>query len=188
MIFKVPTEQQETVNYLCSFAFRSYNKQRSEIETATATTTTTTTTTTTKLYYSGRKRRVEVLAPVPFLFNRFINFVNSFHPVLKLKSEISEASITFLDINISVQDNKATSVHYKSQVRFAQLLTVLIFPPISRQRLNSIYSQFLRLRRLCSDDSDFNSRCGKMSNFFSERGYPDSILSKALNRVQNVNR
>ena len=27
-----------------------------------------------------------------------------------------------------------------------------------------------------------------MFNFFSERGYPDSILFKALNRVQNVNR
>ena len=27
-----------------------------------------------------------------------------------------------------------------------------------------------------------------MSNFFSERGYPDSIFSKALNRVQSVNR
>ena len=27
-----------------------------------------------------------------------------------------------------------------------------------------------------------------MGNFFSERGYPDNILSKALNRVQNVNR
>ena len=27
-----------------------------------------------------------------------------------------------------------------------------------------------------------------MSHFFFERGYPDSILSKALNRVQNVNR
>ena len=50
------------------------------------------------------------------------------------------------------------------------------------------YSQFLRLRRLCSEDSDFNSKCDEMSNFFSERGYPDSILSKALNRVQNVNR
>ena len=34
----------------------------------------------------------------------------------------------------------------------------------------------------------FNSKCDEMSNFFSERGYPDSILSKALNRVQNVNR
>ena len=41
---------------------------------------------------------------------------------------------------------------------------------------------------LCSEDSDFNSKCDEMSNFFSERGYPDSILSKALNRVQNVNR
>ena len=27
-------------------------------------------------------------------------------------------------------------------------------------------------------------KCDEMSNFFSERGYPDSILSKALNRVQ----
>ena len=50
------------------------------------------------------------------------------------------------------------------------------------------YSQFLGLRRLCSENSDFNSKCDEMSNFFSERGYPDIILSKALNRVQNVNR
>ena len=50
------------------------------------------------------------------------------------------------------------------------------------------YSQFLRLCGLCSDDSDFNSKCDEMSNFFSERGYPDSILSKALNSVRNVDR
>ena len=45
---------------------------------------------------------------------RFIGFVNSFHPALKFTWEISETSVTFLDINISVQDNKlATSGHYK---------------------------------------------------------------------------
>ena len=45
---------------------------------------------------------------------QFIGFVNSFHPALKFTWEISETSVTFLDINISVQDNKlATSVHYK---------------------------------------------------------------------------
>ena len=37
---------------------------------------------------------------------RFIGFVNSFHPALKFTWEISETSVTFLDINISVQDNK----------------------------------------------------------------------------------
>ena len=30
--------------------------------------------------------------------------------------------------------------------------------------------------------------CNEMSNFFSECGYPDNILSKALNHVQIVNR
>ena len=37
---------------------------------------------------------------------RFIGFVNSFHPALKFTWEISETSVTFLDINISVQEQQ----------------------------------------------------------------------------------
>ena len=112
---------------------------------------------------------------------------NSFHPALKFTWEISETSVTFLDINISVQDNKlATSVHYKPTDSHSYLLYSSSHPSYVKDSIP--YSQFLRLRRLCSEDSDFNSKCDEMSNFFSERGYPDSILSKALNRVQNVNR
>ena len=125
----------------------------------------------------------------PFIpeLERFIGFVNSFHPALKFTWEISETSVTFLDINISVQDNKlATSVHYKPTDSHSYLLYSSSHP--SHVKDSIPYSQFLRLRRLCSEDSDFNSKCDEMSNFFSERGYPDSILSKALNRVQNVNR
>ena len=118
---------------------------------------------------------------------RFIGFVNSFHPALKFTWEISETSVTFLDINISVQDNKlATSVHYKPTDLHSYLLYSSSHP--SHVKDSIPYSQFLRLRRLCSEDSDFNSKCDEMSNFFSERGYPDSNLSKAFNRVQNVNR
>ena len=54
---------------------------------------------------------------------QFIVFVNSFHPALKFTWEISETSVTFLDINISVQDNKlATSVHYKPTDSHSYLL------------------------------------------------------------------
>ena len=43
---------------------------------------------------------------------RFIGFVDSFHLALKFTWEISETSVTFLDINISVQDNNlATIIH-----------------------------------------------------------------------------
>ena len=101
--------------------------------------------------------------------------------------EISETPVTFLNINISVQDNNlATSVHYKPTDLHSYLLYSFSHP--SHVKDSIPYSQFLRLHRLCSNDSDFNSKCDEMSNFFSERGFPDNILSKALNRVQNVNR
>ena len=89
--------------------------------------------------------------------------------------------------NISVQDNNlATSVHYKPTDSHSYLLYSFSHP--SHVEDSIPYSQFLMLRRLCSDDSEFNSKCNEMSNFFSERGYPDNIFSKALSRVQTVNR
>ena len=87
---------------------------------------------------------------------RFIGFVNSFHPALKFTWEISETSVTFLEINISVQDNNlATSVHYESKDSHSYLL--YSSSNSSHVKDSMPCSQFLRLRRLCSDDSDFNS-------------------------------
>ena len=44
------------------------------------------------------------------------------------------------------------------------------------QTKNSIpFSQFLRLHRLCSDDSDFPEKSEAMSKFFDKRGYPSSF-------------
>ena len=50
---------------------------------------------------------------------------------------------------------------------------------------NSIpYSQFLRLRRLCSDDSDFSNKAQEMCQFFEKRGYPASVIQTAHLRAQ----
>ena len=46
--------------------------------------------------------------------NLFINAVNSFHPALKYTWEISENSLAFLDIKLSINNNGlSTSVYYK---------------------------------------------------------------------------
>ena len=75
----------------------------------------------------------------------------------------------------------------KSQMRTITCCTHASFHPFHVK--DSIpYSKFLRFCRLSSDDSDFNCKCDEMSNFFSERGYPNNILFKALNRAQNVSR
>ena len=45
-----------------------------------------------------------------------------------------------------------------------QIRTVTFLPTHVKDSIP--YSRFLRLHRLCSDDSDFNSKCDEMSNFF----------------------
>ena len=49
-------------------------------------------------------------------------------------------------------------------------------------------SQFLRLRRLCSDDEDFQSKCLGMKTFFAERGYPSSLVDTALSKATHISR
>ena len=46
--------------------------------------------------------------------DQFITAVNSFHPALKYTWEISDTSLAFLDIKVSVEGNGlGTGVHYK---------------------------------------------------------------------------
>jgi len=86
--------------------------------------------------------------------NQFITAVSSFHPAVKYTWEIFDTSLAFLDIKVSVEGNRlCTSVHYKPTDSHSYLLYSSSHPSHIK---NSIpYSQFLRLRRLRSHDSDF---------------------------------
>ena len=50
------------------------------------------------------------------------------------------------------------------------------------------YSQFLRLRRLCSDDEDFLAQASRMCDFFTARLYPPAVIRSALQRAKQVPR
>ena len=68
----------------------------------------------------------------------------------------------------------STSVHYITDSH-SYLLHSSSHPAHFK---NSIpYSQFLRLRRLCSDDTDFSEKAEEMCQFFKTRSYPDSLPS-----------
>lgn len=120
-------------------------------------------------------------------FNQFVTSVNSFHPALKCTWEISETSLDFLDIKVSISGNGlCTSVHYKPTDSHSYLLHSSLHPSHVK---NSIpYSQFLRLRRLCSDDSDFSNKTQEMCQFFEKRGYPSSDIQAAHHRAQQIDR
>ena len=119
--------------------------------------------------------------------DQFITSVNSFHPALKYTWEISETSLAFLDIKVSISGNVlCTSVHYKPTDSHSYLLYSSSHPSHVK---NSIpYSQYLRLRRLCSDDSDFSSKSEEMCQFFAKRGYPVSVVKAGHHRAQQFDR
>ena len=69
---------------------------------------------------------------------------------LKCTREVSENSLAFLDIKLSINDNSlSTGVHYQP----TDYHIYLLHSPSRPQHVkNTIpFSQFLRLRRLCSD-------------------------------------
>ena len=107
--------------------------------------------------------------------------VNSFHPALKYTWQISENSLAFLDIKLSINGNSlSTSVHYKPTDSHNYLLHSSSHPQHVKNAIP--FSQFLRLRRLCSNDSDFNNKCGEMCQFF-KNGATQTPLSPQANIV-----
>ena len=92
-----------------------------------------------------------------------------------VSASISDTSLAFPDIKISIEGNGlCTSVYYKPTDSHSYLLYSSSHPSHVK---NSIpFSQFLRLRRLCSEDSDFSEKSETMCQFFDKRGYPFSVV------------
>ena len=119
----------------------------------------------------------------------FLDFVSNFHPSIKFTREISSTSLPFLDINVSINADSrhlSTSVFYKPTDSHTYLCYSSSHPVSTK---NSIpYSQFLRLRRLCSSDADFIIQSQKMSRYFTDQGYPSDVVSRSLERARAVSR
>ena len=113
---------------------------------------------------------------------RFINFVDNFHPALQFTWKFSETSVSFLDILVSINGNKLfTSVFYKPTDSHRYLLF-----SSSHTKRSIPFSQFLRLRRICSEDEDFQARSLEMRHFFVQRGYPTSLLETAFSKASQI--
>ena len=117
----------------------------------------------------------------------FINYVSNYHPALQFTSNISELELPFLDIKLAIKNNTLhTSVHYKETDTHNYLHHTSLHPDHCKKAIP--YSQFLRLRRICSDNDDFVGRTLEMKTYFLARGYPETSLDNDLRRVSAVPR
>ena len=87
---------------------------------------------------------------------QFLEFASSFHPNLEYTWSVSTDKLPFLDI--------CMKPHYKATDSHSYLNFSSSHPYSCKSSIP--YSQFLRLRKICSDDPDFDIEAAKMETFF----------------------
>eukprot|EP00061_Rhincodon_typus_P006729 g27696.t1 len=102
---------------------------------------------------------------------QFINFTNTLYPEPKFNWTISNTSLLFLGLFMSISGNLLnTNIDFKPSDSHSYLDYTSSHPPSCKNVIP--YSQFLRLRRICSQDGTFHSRTSQMSFYFKNSNFP----------------
>jgi hypothetical protein len=117
--------------------------------------------------------------------NDFITYMNQQHNTIKFTFEMSQVEIPFLDTMVRIDPvtrkmyttlySKPTDTHSYVYFTSSHNKTTLTKSP---------YGQFLRLRRICTMDYDFDTESTKMVNHYLKRGYPKNLLTKHRARAR----
>ena len=117
----------------------------------------------------------------------FIAHLNISHETIKFTSEISATEINFLDTTVYKCGNKLKIRAYTKPTDANNYLLYQSCHP-SHCKNSLPYSQFLRIRRICSDISDFDTKSLSMGINFIRRGYPPNLIENALIQARRQDR
>ena len=96
---------------------------------------------------------------------KFMEKFNNFTPNLRFTFESSEKSISFLDLIITVSDRELkTTLHMKSTDHHQYLHYASSHPEHAKRSV--VFSQTLRISRLCSEENNFKSYRSHMRSWF----------------------
>ena len=114
----------------------------------------------------------------------FLNDLNKFHPNLKFTYESSEKNVAFLDLNVKLSNGSiTTNLHIKPTDRHQYLHFSSAHP--DRTKRSIVYSQALRVSRICSFEKDFKRHTTEMQSWFLNRGYPEWLINKEIGKVKH---
>ena len=115
-------------------------------------------------------------------------YLNESHDRIKFTMEYSKEKVNFLDVTVKVEtDNKlSTDLYTKQTDSHSYLRYDSAHPPHCKKGLP--YSQFLRIRRICTNEKDYDKHANEMKNQFKNRGYPTKTLNTQITKCKNLDR
>ena len=114
---------------------------------------------------------------------KFMEKFNNFTPKLRFTYESSEKSVSFLDLIITVSEGKLkTTLHIKSIDRHQYLHYASSHPKHAKRSV--VFSQTVRISRLCSEENDFKSYRSQMKSWFLKREYPEKLIEDEMRKIK----
>ena len=127
----------------------------------------------------------------PSSLNHFIEFCQNYSKTKRMKSKIkfevfqSTESVNFLDVTIKITNGTiSTTVFSKPTDAHIYLNASSCHPEHLIKNIPK--SQFLRLRKLCSDTSEYLNQSNKYIKFFIQRGYDSMYLKKLTKEMLSL--
>ena len=117
----------------------------------------------------------------------FLERLNCFHPNLKYTYEISETKVNFLDLLVSLEGNEFVTDLYCKPIDGHQYLHYESSHPIHTRR-SAVYSQALRIRRMCTKEKDSEKHLQELRSWFENRNYPEKLITEQLKKVTDMSR
>ena len=123
----------------------------------------------------------------------FLQFCDSFtdndgmQSKIKFTANYSRTKVAFLDVEVkSTQDGIVTDLHSKPTSAHNYLHRSSFHPPSLIRSIPK--TQFIRIRRICSRLTDYDSHCSRFIQYFMQRGYSEKSLSNAAAEVRRMER
>ena len=113
----------------------------------------------------------------------FLKDLNCFHRNIKSSHEVNKKSIQFLDLNIRLSDGNVSIDLYVKPTGRHQFIHYTSSRPDHTKR-SIVFSQELRVSRICSEKSDFLKHLEKMKSWFLVRGYPEYLIESDVKKVK----
>ena len=115
---------------------------------------------------------------------QFIQKLNKFHPNIKFTHESSKEDVSFLDVIVKKSDgNLITDLYIKPTDRHQYLHYTSSHPDHIKRSI--IYSQCLRVRRVCNKDEDYRHHLDNMKSWFCKMGYPNNLVEEQVSKVKS---
>jgi hypothetical protein len=121
--------------------------------------------------------------------SKFMEYMNQQHATIKFTFETSQIEIPFLDTLVRIDPisrrmyttlySKPTDTHSYVFFTSAHNKSMLTKSP---------YGQFLRLRRICTMEYDYDTESSTMIRHYLRRGYPQSLLIKHRKKLGDSHR